>query len=195
MRSPVSLSVCPPQYLLNQLVDFYEVQWWGHAIESDLDAVLFNPVPSTIPKWQTFKLLRWMKNLHQSTWDHKILYTDRSSKDEQLLMTPFLSKTKNTNMAAVWMLKFIVCFVETTNEPLHLGKWTLVQKEIMDIPTSFIWIVVLFDTVFKYGDGKKFWGYVVINAEQPCVEFCNFVQCHILVNYLTFAVNEWNIKI
>jgi hypothetical protein len=30
-----------------------------------------------------------------------ILYTDRSSKDEQLLMRPFLSKNKNTNMAAI----------------------------------------------------------------------------------------------
>jgi hypothetical protein len=39
--------------------------------------------------------------LHQSTWDHEILYNDRSSNDEQLLMRPFLSKTKNTNMAAV----------------------------------------------------------------------------------------------
>jgi hypothetical protein len=35
-----------------------------------------------------------MQNLHQSTWDHEILYTDRSSKDEQLLIRPFLSKTK-----------------------------------------------------------------------------------------------------
>jgi hypothetical protein len=26
-------------------------------------------------------------------------------------------------MAAVWMLKFIVCFVETTHEPLNLDKW------------------------------------------------------------------------
>jgi hypothetical protein len=34
----------------------------------------------------------------------------------------------------------------------------------------------------------------VINAEQLCVELCNFVQCHIFVNYLTFAVNESNTK-
>jgi hypothetical protein len=78
-------------------------------------------------------------------------------------------------MAAVWMLKFIVRFVETTHEPLHLDKWTLVQEEIMDIPISFIWIIILFDAVFKYGDGAKFWGYVVITAEQLRVEFCNFV--------------------
>jgi hypothetical protein len=37
------------------------------------------------------------------------------------------------------------------------------------------------DAAFKYGDGAKFWGYVVINAEQLCVEFCNFVQCRIFV--------------
>jgi hypothetical protein len=79
---------------LNQLIDFYEIQYGGHAIEGDLDAVLYNPLISTIPKWQTFKLLRWMQNLHQSTWEHEILYTDRSSKDEQLLMRPFLSKNK-----------------------------------------------------------------------------------------------------
>jgi hypothetical protein len=41
------------------------------------------------------------ENLHQSTWDHEILHADRSSKDEQLLIRPFLLKTKNTNMAAV----------------------------------------------------------------------------------------------
>jgi hypothetical protein len=29
-----------------------------------------------------FKPLRWMKNLHQSTWDHEMLYADRSSEDE-----------------------------------------------------------------------------------------------------------------
>jgi hypothetical protein len=45
----------------------------------------------------------------------------------------------------------------------------------MGIPVSFIWIIILFDALFKYGDGKKFWGYVVINAEQLCVEFCDFV--------------------
>jgi hypothetical protein len=28
----------------------------------------------------------------------------------------------------------------------------------MDIPTSFIWIIILFDVVFKYDDGAKFWG-------------------------------------
>jgi hypothetical protein len=39
---------------LNKLVDFREIQQGGHAIECNHDATLFNPVVSTIPKWQTF---------------------------------------------------------------------------------------------------------------------------------------------
>jgi hypothetical protein len=50
----------------------------------------------------------------------KFFYTDRSSKDEQLLIRQFLLKTESTNMAAAWMLKFIFGFVETTHEPLYL---------------------------------------------------------------------------
>jgi hypothetical protein len=32
----------------------------------------------------TFRLLRWLQDLHQSTWDYEILYADRYSKDRQL---------------------------------------------------------------------------------------------------------------
>jgi hypothetical protein len=35
-----------------------------------------------------------MQNLRQSTWDYEVLYTDRSSKDEQLLIRPFFVKNK-----------------------------------------------------------------------------------------------------
>jgi hypothetical protein len=38
--------------------------------------------------------------------------------------------------------------METTHEPLRLGKWSLVQWKIMDVPTSFIWIIILFDKGF-----------------------------------------------
>jgi hypothetical protein len=54
------VSVHPLHQPLNQLVDFYEIQEGGHAIEGDLDVIIFNPITSTIPKW-------WMENLHQST--------------------------------------------------------------------------------------------------------------------------------
>jgi hypothetical protein len=46
-----------------------------------------------------FKLFRWMQNLHQSTWDHNILYADRWLEDEQLLIRPLLREYKNMNMA------------------------------------------------------------------------------------------------
>jgi hypothetical protein len=49
-----------------------------------LDA-MFNPIASTIPKWWAFNLLKWMENLHQSTWVYEILYANRSSEDEQVL--------------------------------------------------------------------------------------------------------------
>jgi hypothetical protein len=65
---------------------FHELQYGGYVIEGDLNAIIFNPVASNIPKWRTFKLLRWIQNLHQSTWDHAILFADMSSKDEQTLV-------------------------------------------------------------------------------------------------------------
>jgi hypothetical protein len=41
-----------------------------------------------------------MQKLHQSPWDHEILYADRSLGDEQLLMRRLLRKIKkNMNMA------------------------------------------------------------------------------------------------
>jgi hypothetical protein len=66
--------------------------------------------------------------------------------------------------------------METAHEPLHLGKWILVQWNIMNISTSSILIYFLFNEAFKFGDGAKFWDYVGTNAKPLCVKFCNFVQ-------------------
>jgi hypothetical protein len=46
----------------------------------------------------------------------------------------------------------------------------------MDIPKSFISIIILFHEAFKYGDGVKFWGYVGINIEPLSVELLNNVR-------------------
>jgi hypothetical protein len=54
----------------------------------------------------------------------------------------------------------------------------------------FMWINILFDEAFKYSDGVKLWGHIATSAEPLCVEFSNFVQCHISINHLAFAVNE-----
>jgi hypothetical protein len=54
---------------LNQWVDFLEDYIGGHAIEGDLVSMVFDLLASSVIKWQTFKLLRWVQNLHQSAWN------------------------------------------------------------------------------------------------------------------------------
>jgi hypothetical protein len=51
--------------LLNQLVDLDEILYGCDDVEGDLDAILFNPLASTIPKWWALKLLRWMHVLNK----------------------------------------------------------------------------------------------------------------------------------
>jgi hypothetical protein len=42
-------------------VDLDEILYGDDDTEVDLDSILFNAVASAIPKWRTFKLLRWMQ--------------------------------------------------------------------------------------------------------------------------------------
>jgi hypothetical protein len=121
-----------------------------------------------------FKLLRWMWNLRQSMWDHKILYADRYLEDEQLSIWPLLREFKNVNMVGSWKLKFTLYFMERSHEPLHLEKRSFVLWRIMDMPTSLIWIIVFFDRPFEYGGSSKLGGYFGTNTELLCIEFCNF---------------------
>jgi hypothetical protein len=44
----------------------------------------------------------------------------------------------------------------TPHEPLHLDKLSFEQWKIVDIPTSFMWIIILFNGPFEYGDGGIF---------------------------------------
>jgi hypothetical protein len=46
----------------------------GVSIEYYLDNVLFNPVASTIPRWRTFKLLRWLQLLNRLVNLDEVLY-------------------------------------------------------------------------------------------------------------------------
>jgi hypothetical protein len=57
---------------------------------SSKSSIMFNLTRSTILKWWMFELLRWILNLHQSTWDHYFFYADRYSKDEKLVLTLFV---------------------------------------------------------------------------------------------------------
>jgi hypothetical protein len=42
-------------------MDLDEILYGHDAIEDELESILFNSVASTISKWMTFKLLRWIK--------------------------------------------------------------------------------------------------------------------------------------
>jgi hypothetical protein len=97
------LSVCPTPITLNELVHFQEIQHAGHVIECDLNAILFNPVLSTIPKYRTLKLASHIKNLNHSTCDDEILYADRASEDEKLLLETFFLKT--TKILMCWAVE------------------------------------------------------------------------------------------
>jgi hypothetical protein len=59
------------------------------------------------------------ENLQHLTWDHKILYADRSL-NEQLLIIQFVENM--WNLADDLKLKFIFCFVDATRELLYLDK-------------------------------------------------------------------------
>jgi hypothetical protein len=46
------------------MVDLDGILYRTDDTEDDLDFILFNAVASTIPKWRTFKLLRWVHILN-----------------------------------------------------------------------------------------------------------------------------------
>jgi hypothetical protein len=101
---PVCVSVLIITF--NRLVDFRDIQFRGHSIQGNLDATISNPTALTILIWWALKLLRWIRNFHQSKWNHDVLYAGWSWKDRQILMRLFFGggeKTKNTNMIGGWM--------------------------------------------------------------------------------------------
>jgi hypothetical protein len=46
-------------------VNLDEILYGGDDIEDDLDSILLNSVASTVQKWRTFKLLRWVQLLNR----------------------------------------------------------------------------------------------------------------------------------
>jgi hypothetical protein len=55
-------------------VDLDEILCGGDDIEDDLESLLLNAVTSTIPKWPSFKLLRWVQLLNRLMDLDEILY-------------------------------------------------------------------------------------------------------------------------
>jgi hypothetical protein len=62
MRSPVCLSVrlSVPLVTFKPTGNFHEIRQVGHAIEGDLDTIIFHLIASTILKWWGFISLRRM---------------------------------------------------------------------------------------------------------------------------------------
>jgi hypothetical protein len=56
------------------LIDLDEILYVGDGIEDDHDSILFTAVVPTIPKWQTFKLLRWVQLLNRLVDLYENLY-------------------------------------------------------------------------------------------------------------------------
>jgi hypothetical protein len=88
---------------LKQIVDLYEIWEGGHIIEVELYTILCNPVASTILEYQTFRLLRWVQNLHQSVWDHDILCADSLQSANNFQQDRFCEKTQKYECE--WCLK------------------------------------------------------------------------------------------
>jgi hypothetical protein len=55
-------------------VDLDEILYGGGDIEYDFDSILLNTVASTISKWRTFKLPRWVQILNRLVDFDGILY-------------------------------------------------------------------------------------------------------------------------
>jgi hypothetical protein len=62
-------------------VDLDETLYGNDGIEYYFDYVLFKPVALTVPKWRTFKLLRWMLLLNRLVDFDQILYESDDVED------------------------------------------------------------------------------------------------------------------
>jgi hypothetical protein len=63
-------------------VDLDENLYGGDGIEYYLDHILFNPAALTIPKWRTFKLVRWVLLLNRLVDLDEILYGGDDVEDD-----------------------------------------------------------------------------------------------------------------
>jgi hypothetical protein len=59
-----------------------EILYADDDIEDDLDSILFNPIASTISKWQTFKLLKRVHLLKRLVDLDEILYCGNGIKGD-----------------------------------------------------------------------------------------------------------------
>jgi hypothetical protein len=90
-------------------VDLDDILYGNDGIEYYLDYILFNPIASTIPKWRTFKLLRWVLLLNRSVDLDEILYEDDTEYDlDSILINPVASTIpKWWTFKLLWWLQLL----------------------------------------------------------------------------------------
>jgi hypothetical protein len=55
-------------------VDLDEILYGGDDIEGHIDSIRFNIIAPTIPRWRTFKPLRWLQRFNKLVDLDEILY-------------------------------------------------------------------------------------------------------------------------
>jgi hypothetical protein len=109
---------------MNQLVDFNETQHGCHIIESEIRHTLYSRTLylSVVADDQTSEVDAKLVLIKVEPWNFFDLI--RLPQDENYKYYNFLRNIKNTNIEGVRMLKYIFCFMDTTQEPSHLDKWS-----------------------------------------------------------------------
>jgi hypothetical protein len=94
--------------------------------------------------------------LHQSTWDHNILYADISSDGEQRTFnkTTFTRNQKYEHGERL-KVKIKILFYAENSLTVTRRRMKFVHRKIMDIPTSCIRTIVFFDGALEYGGISK----------------------------------------
>jgi hypothetical protein len=62
--------------------------------------------------------------------------------DLQRIKAFFFVKDQKYESGSRLKFKILFCLIETTHEPLRLDKWNLVPWKTMDVPASFVWIII-----------------------------------------------------
>jgi hypothetical protein len=127
------------------------------------------------------KLLKWMQNLRQSTWEHNFLCWQIFRGWTTFNETTY-ARIQKYEHGGQLKIKINILFYGDNS-------WTVALQQINFFRLKdcsynykfysnhyFLWASFW---IWRY---FVIWGYIGTNGELICVEFCNFVQCHVFVS-------------
>jgi hypothetical protein len=112
-------------------VDLVDILYGGDGLEYYLESILLNPVASTIPKWQMFRLLKWVLLLNRLVDMDDSLYGDDDIEDDldSILLTPVASTfPKWRTFKLLWWAQVLNCLVETRYPSMSSFPYKLSSK-------------------------------------------------------------------